>query len=131
MISDSKPRSLSNKVQKERPPSIKRDNFLCQTERSSIANQLNLLHQLSQSRAISHLLKEPTKPVLTLSGKNLQLKSSISKKLLKAFKEKSSPARATDHRKSMQFIEMPRKFSSERTINRSGIGGTKETRDKR
>ena len=118
---------------------ISHNNFLWKTERGSITNQMNILHQLSQSKLMSTFLKtqNSSKPAFTLNGmawnKNLHmksrespnvnlnsLKSSISKKLLKAFKmnhemkeDVAVKAKNDFKRKSMQFGEM-KNYGSEK-----------------
>jgi hypothetical protein len=109
-------------IKKDRPQ-IRENNFLCKTERDSLTNQFNLFTQLTQSR-LSNLGKEHSKKptIIGMGGKNLHLKSSISKKLLKSFKnanKQKSPHALNTQRKSMHFVEMPRQFSSERFINQS------------
>lgn len=115
-------RSLSNKgIKNERRRENASNNFLCKTERGSMANQRHIIDQINKSSKVS----------LALSGmafnKNLQMKSSISRKLLKAFKadklnnnkKSKSPEKVDSNLRSMYFSDMAKKFSMERMVNSS------------
>lgn len=126
------------------------DNFLCKTERDSLTNQMNMFNKISQMNQInltrgmslSKLLNEPsnTKGRSNMGlNKNLHMKSSISKKLLKAFKvtKNGNYLKSTfqpqaciniyfivndkhdENRKSLQYTDISRKFSNERLANSS------------
>lgn len=88
-------------------------------------NQMNLTRGLSLSKLIIDQTKNisgSSRKNLAVS-KNLHMKSSISKKLLKSFKvsknTKKLKEKIDSKRKSMQFIDIPRKFSNERIVNNS------------
>ena len=92
----------------------------------NILNQLNHMN-LTRGMSLSKLLGDPSKSKQTTSrpnlamNKNLHMKSSISKKLLKAFKvgkkEIVKGGKVDGKRKSMQYVENPRKLSNERMAN--------------
>jgi hypothetical protein len=90
-------RSLSNRtIHKDRPDDLPKNNSIFKTKRGSLTNQMdmmnkmNQLHQSNLTRGVSlsKLLADPsnTKGRSNMLNKNLHIKSSISKKLLKAFK---------------------------------------------
>lgn len=124
---------MSNtKTKKDKPTEIRKDNFLCKTDRDSLTNQMNILNQLNhmnltRGMSLSKLLGDPSKSKSNVSksslamNKNLHMKSSISKKLLKAFKvskkELVKAGKVDGKRKSLQYVENPRKFSNERISN--------------
>ena len=86
-------------------------------------NQMNLTRGLSLSKLLNDVSKsKASSSRMNLAvNKNLHMKSSISKKLLKGLKKgKNKSKEPVEYkRKSMQFIEMPRKFSNERIVNNS------------
>lgn len=96
-----------------------------------MSNQMNAMGHINLTRgmSLSKLLQDQSKNKSGFSranmavNKNLHMKSSISRKLLKAFRSsknrKKSKKKIESKRLSMQFSDLPRKFSNEGPGNSS------------
>ncbi|CAI2360975.1 unnamed protein product [Moneuplotes crassus] len=124
-------RNRSRSIKKNAPKQFQIEGYLCKTELTKVSNQANQIGNLhftrgaslsklmvSQANNKSGLYENPSSLRNNIGvNKNLQMKSSISKKLLKTFRSnnnmKKMKGRASGKRLSMESTNLPNQFSQQ------------------